>query len=522
MVCGETMKLTWRIWLLIIIVSFSLISIFSIPPQFLEKGVIVKSIDKNSSLFDSGLRAGMTITEINGQKISNMQDYSKVIQGLNENQTRLDIVTKTTEIVGLFNKSELNDVVVENIASNRIKTGLDIQGGARALVTAENYSLSDKELDDLISVSQERLNTYGLTDLNIRKASDLSGNKYMIVEIAGSTPSDLENLIGKQGKFEAKIGNDTVFSGGSKDITYVGRTGQDAGIYDCFTTQNGEACTFRFTIYLTEEAAQRQADLTRNMSLNLSTGGQYLEKPLDLYLDDVKIDSLNIGADLKGKVATQIQISGSGTGATRQEAINDANANMKKLQTILITGSLPFKLQIVKTDKISPLLGKEFTRAIVIAGIFAILAVSIIIFIRYRKIKISLALLITSFSELIIILGIASLVKWNLDLPSIAGIIATIGTGVDSQIVILDESRHNKNDSLKMRIANALFIIFTSFATAAVSLLPLTGALGFMGIGAAGAGLLKGFAVTTLIGISAGVFITRPAFADMIKQFSEE
>ena len=34
----------------------------------------------------------------------------------------------------------------------------------------------------------------------------------------------------------------------------------------------------------------------------------------------------------------------------------------------------------------------------------------------------------------------------------------------------------------------------------------------------AGAGLLKGFAVTTIIGISAGVFITRPAFAEIVKR----
>jgi preprotein translocase subunit SecD len=271
---------------------------------------------------------------------------------------------------------------------------------------------------------------------------------------------------------------------------------------------------------LSEEAAQKQADVTSSLGTNISTGGRYLDKPLDLYLDDIKIDSLSIGTDLKGKVTTQIQISGSGSGATQQEAISDAQANMKKLQTILITGSLPFKLQIAKIDRISPTLGQEFNQAILVAGLLGMVAVSVIIFARYRKIKISLALLLTSFSELIIILGVAALIKWNLDLPSIAGIIATIGTGLDSQIVILDESRF-KTDSLSQRIKRALFIIFTSFATAAVSLLPLTGALGFLGIGAAGAGLLKGFAVTTLIGITAGVFITRPAFADIARQIEE-
>ncbi len=116
-------------------------------------------------------------------------------------------------------------------------------------------------------------------------------------------------------------------------------------------------------------------------------------------------------------------------------------------------------------------------------------------------------------SEIILTFGIASLIKWNLDLPSIAGIIATIGTGVDDQIVILDESQNSKTYSVKERIKRALFIIFGSYFTVLFSLLPLYWA---------GAGLLKGFAVTTIIGVSVGVFITRPAFAEIIKRITKE
>ena len=104
------------------------------------------------------------------------------------------------------------------------------------------------------------------------------------------------------------------------------------------------------------------------------------------------------------------------------------------------------------------------------------------------------------------------MIKWNLDLPSIAGILATIGTGVDSQIVILDEARKNVSLSLKERIKRALFIIIAAYATALASLVPL---------GWAGAGLFKGFAITTIIGITAGVFISRPAFAEIIRKMNE-
>ena len=171
---------------------------------------------------------------------------------------------------------------------------------------------------------------------------------------------------------------------------------------------------------------------------------------------------------------------------------------------------MPFKLEIVKLDTISPILGDDFMNSILFAGLAALLVVAIIIFIRYRSIKPSAALLITVISEVVIILGIASLIDWNIDLPSIAGILATIGTGIDQQIIILDESREKAIMSLKQKLKRAFSIILGAYFTAVVALIPLLWA---------GAGLLKGFAITTIIGISAGVLITRPAFADMVKQF---
>jgi preprotein translocase subunit SecD len=510
------MKITVKMWVLIFIVLLSLISIFSIPPTFMDKGVRVKSVEQNTTIFENGLRSGMTIIQINSQKIESSQDYKlamEVLQNLDEDtEVKLEIITKEIEIVNLFSKDVINHILVEDIPNTRIKTGLDLQGGARALVTAD-IPLNDEQLNDLISVSEQRLNVYGLSDVKFFKVTTSTGENLMGVEIAGSSPEDLENLIAQQGKFEAKIGDEVVFTGGNEDITHVGRTGQDALITECFEVEGGEACNFRFTIFLSEKAAQRHADITDKLEIN----GSYLSKQIDFLIDGVKTSSLNIGVDLKGNVATQISISGSETGTTRNEAIENAKLEMKKLQTILITGSLPYKLEIEKLDRISPRLGEQFTRQLLIASLFAIVAVSLIVFVRYRKIKTALALVLVSLSEVLIILGFATLIKWNLDLPSIAGIIAAIGTGIDSQLIILDEAR-DKSESIKQRIKKALFIITTAFATTFVALIPLTGVLSFMGIGAASAGLLKGFAVTTLIGITTGVLISRPAFADIARQ----
>jgi preprotein translocase subunit SecD len=500
-------KFTWKIWLWIILIIFSLVSIF-ITPNFLQNGVLITNVDQNSSAFEQGLRQGQVITAIDGKTIANVNDFSKIIKDkvYTGEKIKTTITTTDTEYIIYSNQSLV--LTVSDLPMTNLKFGLDLSGGARALVKAQDHKLTSSEVNDLVNVVSNRFNVYGISDISVKAVSDLSGNNFMLIEVAGATPADLENLISQQGKFEAKIANETIFSGGEKDITSVARSGQESGIYSCAQVSQGYACEFRFVVYLSQAAAEKHANITNALDVNSTSTGNYLSKKLDLYLDDKLVDSLLISESLKGKVTTQIQVSGSGTGATKSDAYDNAVSQMNKLQTVLITGSLPFKLQIEKLDTISPTLGQNFSKYIFYAAIFALLVIAIIIFARYRG-KSAIAPLIVCTSEILITLGIAALIKWDLDLPSIAGILAAIGTGVDDQIVILDEAKQ-KGESLniKQRMKRAFVIILGAYFTALVSLLPLLWA---------GAGLLKGFAVTTIIGISIGVFITRPAFADLVK-----
>lgn len=508
------MKFTWKIWLLIIFLLFSLVSVFGMPPKLFQKGVLVVSVEPNSTAFEQGFRGGQIITAIDNVPIISLEDFSKSLKGrfISNQSEKMIFTVKGSEII--YFSDTAPDITISSLPKTNIKLGLDLIGGSRALVQAQNKKLSSFEIRDLVDITENRLNEFGLTDLKVRQISDLSGNNFMLIEIAGATPEDLKSLIAQQGKFEAKIGNEIVFIGGKKDIASVCRGDPTcAYVETCSQASDGNHfCNFKFTIYLSPEAAQRHAEITKNLAINNTGQGSYLNETLDLYLDDKLVDSLFISEGLKGQVTTQIVISGSGTGTTERLAFDASEENMHKLQTILITGSLPYKLEIVKLDTVSPLLGQNFVRIIILAGIIALVGASLIVFIRYRKIKSSLALILISFSEIIIILGIASFISWNLDLPSIAGILATIGTGFDDQIVILDEARHEKTLSLTQRLKRAFAIILGAYFTAAVSMLPLLWA---------GAGLLKGFAFTTLIGITAGVFITRPAFSDIVRKIEE-
>ena len=507
-------KLTWKLWLLIIILALSLLSIFGIPPTFMQKGVLVTSVDSDSRSFEQGLRQGQIIIGIDGKTIENLEDFSEVFQGkyISNKSIKTIIITKNEEIILFLNQTP--EITVSEIPKTNIKTGLDLSGGSRALIQAKDKQLTSQEVGDLVEITSNRMNVYGISDIKVVPISDLVGNNFMLIEVAGATPKALEELIEKQGKFEAKIGNETVFVGGKKDIASVCRNDATcAFIQTCQDSEGGAFCNFQFSIYLSEAAAQRHADITEKLGVNVTNQGRYLDEKLDLYLDDKLVDSLLISEGLKGRVTTQISISGSGTGQTQEEAYIIAEEQMHKLQTVLITGSLPYQLEIIKLDTISPVLGTEFIKSILMAAIAALLAVSLIIFIRYRKIKSSLALIITSLSEIIIILGIASMIDWNLDLPSIAGILATMGTGIDQQIIILDEAKQNNFLSLKQRLKRAFAIILGAYFTALVALLPLLWA---------GAGLLKGFAVTTIIGITVGVLITRPAFTDMVRRIERD
>ncbi|UCD20842.1 MAG: hypothetical protein JSW08_03675 [archaeon] len=565
-------KLSWKIWLLIVfIIIFALVII---NPLSFTSGLQIKEVNPNSAAALAGMKTGEVLQQINGIELETLTDYfnfvgsitldpvditvktdegtfkyeSKTLDFVVENQTITDVYGNAQEVgleldmeVTTINSYSLEDnsfieiklevepslrveiktnkqeyifltsedlgLTLKEISGTRIATGLDLQGGARAIVKPVE-PISEQEFEKLLSTVRYRLNVYGITDVNVRKAKDISGESYLVVELAGATPKELKDLVSKQGKFEAKIANQTVFVGGNNDITFVCRDDAScAYIKECFDTEQGAACTFNFGVHLSSEAAKRHAEMTKDLEENITEGSSYLNESLELYLDDVLVSTLRISSDLKGKETTEVAISGSGVGKTKQEAYDAAEADMKELQTVLITGSLPVKLEVDKLDFISPALGKEFLRNIIIAALAVFLAVLVIIYIRYRKIKFFIPVIITLVSELFLILGIAALIRWNIDLPSIAGIIAAIGTGVDDQIVMLDESK-SRQYSIKERIKRAFFIILAAYATTFVAMIPLMWA---------GAGLLRGFAVTTLIGITIGVLITRPAFGEILK-----
>lgn len=440
-----------------------------------------------------------------------------------------------------------------------IKQGLDLTGGVRALLMPED---NKKEVvDKSVIVLEQRINKMGLKETKVYSLKS-GDNWYVQVEMAGTTEERMREILEKQGKFEARVnrhveikdekgalafGKDYNIIVDEKDILIEGKTlklndslvlediefkysnftanvvelsalvykGED--VVDVLTdTQNSrvekvskDQYRFMFNIILNKQAAEKFAKVTEDVPIDFGSQG-YLKENIDLYLDDQMMDSLRIGEGLKGNVATTVTISG--PGVDRDDAIKKKN----ELQAILQSGAIPTKMNVVKIDAISPTLGKQFYKMAFISIVVAIIGVSILIFLRYRDPRIVLPIMMTSLSELLIILGITTALGGTLDLASIAGIIAAIGTGVNDQIIITDESEKKKEEkveiSLRQRLKNAFFIVFTAAFILIAAMVPL------MWIGA---GVVKGFAFVTIIGVVGGITVTRPAYGKVIEQLKQ-
>lgn len=369
-----------------------------------------------------------------------------------------------------------------------IEQGLDLKGGSIVQLELEK-PVDSATMNTVVTILDKRLNIYGVKDVKVRS----SGDQNVIIEIAGVKPDEVSRLIGNPGKFEAKIDNVTVLNGS-----------------DVASVQNYKiaANEWHVPFKITPEAANKFA------KKSLGKGG----KEVNMYLDDKEISSPTLDPTLAtGNPSTDVEISGT---ASSPEA---AEKEAKEILTVLKSGSLPVKVKIVGASTVSSQLGKQFINGAIIAGVLALIIVSLIIFARYKRPSLVIPIIITSLSEALIVLGIAALINWNMDLSAIAGLIASIGTGVDDQIVITDEVLHSKENKkykrrrtiTKSTIKDALFIVFASAGTLVAAMLPLA-YVGFAR-GATGIGMLAGFAFTTIIGVAVGIFITRPVYAKFME-----
>ena len=205
-----------------------------------------------------------------------------------------------------------------------------------------------------------------------------------------------------------------------------------------------------------------------------------------------------------------LTITGSG------ETQSQAKERLEEIVVILESGSLPIAIESISTETISPYLGDSFLKNSLLIGLFALLTVAIVLFFRYKLLSLTIPILIADLSEITLLLAALSLISYRLDLASVAGVLAIIGTAVDHKIIITDELITGKkddtdsNESPIAKIKKAFFVIFASAATIMATMLPII-------LFSTGLSKLVGFAITIILGSLVGIFISRPAYAEFAK-----
>ena len=202
--------------------------------------------------------------------------------------------------------------------------------------------------------------------------------------------------------------------------------------------------------------------------------------------------------------------SGAITGGVSQITGNFDISETKDLANILRAGKLPASADIVQFDAVGPSLGQEAIDNGINSALVGLLLVSLWMIIYYGKAGwyANIALIV----NLLFLFGILASIGAILTLPGIAGIVLTMGTAVDANIIIYERAKE------ELRLGKTLDeAIKTSFSwRGAMSSITdanvthiLTGAVLFI----FGTGPIKGFATTLLIGIFTSlftsIFITR-------------
>ena len=300
----------------------------------------------------------------------------------------------------------------------------------------------------------------------------------------------------------------TVFTG--ENINRVFNDPGHAGLEGCTKTSDlNTICTFKFSIEIDSKGADKFFEETQKLSV---ISGGYLSEKVSFYLDGKEITSLNIASSFKYQKITTPQITVSGTEMpTQEKALESGKKELKFLQAILSTKSLPSELDVVQSYSISSSQGEKFLSNAIWVGLAAVLLVSLVVALRYRHFGIFIGITITLISEMIIVFGAAAFLRLSIDLAAIGGLIAAIGTGVDDQIIITDEyfRKRDKYTSSKTKIKTAYTIILISYFATIAAMAPLY----FAGLKS-----LQGFAFMIIIGVTVGILITRPAYAQILNR----
>lgn len=306
--------------------------------------------------------------------------------------------------------------------ANEMRYGIDIRGGVAATYTPKDLdgTPTAEQLAKAKTIIETRMDAQNITDREVT-VDDAHGS--VIVRFpwkSDDTNFDPQAAIKELGEtalltFKDPDGN-VVLEGADVKKSYASTSQSDG--------------SFVVNLELTTDGATKFSDAT----------GRLVGKAISIYMDETEISSPTV----------ETQITDGNAIITGQKSLKEAKALAEKINA----GSLPFAMEANDAQIISPTLGRNALKVMEEAGLLAFLLVCIFMLLYYRLpgFVACIALVLQVVGQLLAL----SLPQFTLTLPGIAGVILSMGMGVDANVIIAERIKEELNAGKTLRSAISL------------------------------------------------------------------
>jgi len=393
------------------------------------------------------------------------------------------------------------DLVFTNSGDNDIRIVMTDD----RLSEAKEYAVQQN-----INILRNRVNQLGVAEPLVQR----QGSDRIVVELPGiQDTARAKEILGATATLEFRLVNTNV------DAT-AAASGRVPGDSEVKNMQDGQPVVLYKRVILTgdhiTDSTSSQDEYNQpqvNISLD-SAGGNIMSnftkdnigKPMATLFVEYK-DSGKKDANGRAILAKQEEVINVATiqsrlgNSFRITGVNDPN-QARQLSLLLRAGALIAPIQIVEERTIGPTMGAQNITQGLEACLFGLLASILFMVVFYRKFGViaTSALVV----NLVLIVGIMSLLPGaTLTMPGIAGIVLTLAVAVDANVLINERIKEELRNgrSVQQAIHEGYSGAFSSIVDANVTTL-ITAIILY----AVGTGSIKGFAITTAIGVATSMF----------------
>ncbi len=344
-------------------------------------------------------------------------------------------------------------------------------------------TLNNSAVKQSIEIVRRRIDDLGTKEPTIIQR----GEKRIVVELPGlKDPSRIKNLLGKTAQLNFRLVTDEDNDFGSEKMI----------------SEIGEEVVVNKKIIMSGDNlidAQPRVDNQSNNPMVAFTLDRYGAQKFG------KVTTNNVGKRLAivldNKIISAPVIRESITGGSGTISGNFSFQEVTDLALLLRSGALPTPINIVEERTVGPDLGKDSIISGAVSLIIGFILVVLYMFYKYRLF--GLIANISLISNLIMLVGVLTILEATLTLPGIAGIILTVGMAVDANVLIFERI---KEELLTEKSVIHAFDMGYSRAKITVLDANLTTLLATVILFFFGSGPVKGFAVTLGIGIITTLF----------------